>query len=483
MFLMGQDIVDQRFQARDFERFGQRLRAETKHLHGLVERGAMSRAAPTAGLELEAWLIDADCRPAPRNDEFLERLASPDVVAELAKFNIEFNVAPQKLTGDGLARLGAELQSTWALCQRAAGDMGLQLVSIGSLPTLRDADLGLDNMSECSRYRALNRQVLRGRAGRPIRLDIEGRQGERLISEHGDVMLEAGATSLQAHLQLSPELVGRAYNASLMVSAPLVAVSANSPFLFGHALWEESRIALFEQALDVGARPASYGGNLQHVSFGSGYIGFSLVECFAENLDLFTPLLPVELSEPVERLPHLRLHNGTIWRWNRPLVGFDGDGTPHFRIEHRPMAAGTTIADMVANLAFYYGLVAALALAADPPEMRLPFAQARENFYQAARFGLAAQVYWLDGERLGLRRLVLESLLEQARDGLQALAVDPKLADGCLQIIERRTASGRTGASWQRDFVARHGPDFSGLMREYVARQAAGSPVHDWTPG
>ncbi|WP_418315156.1 glutamate-cysteine ligase family protein [Piscinibacter sakaiensis] len=480
---MGQDIAEGHFRAHDFATFARRLRDETAHLHALVERGALSRRPPMAGLELEAWLIDSQCRPAPCNDEFLQRLGSPDVVTELAKFNIEMNVAPQPLAGSGLARLAADLQRTWQQCQQVAGEMGLRVAAIGSLPTLVDADLALVNMSDRTRYQAINEQVLRSRGGRPIRLDIEAADGHHLVRSHADVMLEAGATSLQAHLQVAPEAAARAYNASLIASAATVAISANAPFLFGQPLWEESRIALFEQAIDVGARPASYRGDLQRVSFGSGYVGFSMLECFAENVDLFDPLLPIELDEPADRLPHLRLHNGTIWRWNRPLVGFDDDGTPHLRIEHRPMSAGPSITDMIANIAFYYGLTRHLADADDPPELHLPFTAARDNFYQAARLGLAADVQWLAGQQTGLRQLILDSLIDAARAGLASLQVDPALADRWLRTIEARVETGRTGAHWQRAFVARHGADMARLTREYTARQADGAPVHEWTAG
>jgi len=484
---MGQEIDAAHFRHRDFLRFDEALAAETDLLHERIEQGRFAQVPPVAGLELEAWLIDRDGHPAPMNQAFLERLGSPDVVTELARFNIELNVAPQPLAGDGLARLAADLEATWARCQACAETFGLKVVSIGVLPTLAQAQLCLENMSVSNRYRALNEQVQRQHHGRRIHLDIAADPQlaavgcpSHLRCEHRDVMLEAGTTSFQAHLQVTPDTATRYYNAAIIASAPMVALAANAPFLFGHALWDETRVPLFEQALDIGSRSGLPGEALPRVSFGSGYAGYSLAECFRENQARFEVMLPLALEGPPERLPHLRLHNGTIWRWNRPLVGFDAEGAAHLRIEHRVMAAGPTLADMSANLAFFYGLAAALAQDPQPPELRLPFTAARGNFYAAARSGLAAPVLWLDGHERPLGRLVLETLLPQAAAGLRLLGVADTIAASALAIIGQRATSGRTGADWQRRFVAANGADFPRLTREYAARQSAGAPVHTW---
>lgn len=464
------------------------MAVETDLLHDRFEQGGFAQAPPVAGLELEAWLTDRAGHPAPMNQAFLERLGSPDVVTELARFNIEINVAPQPLAGDGLARLAVDLEATWTRHRTCAESFGLKVVSMGILPTLDAAQLCLANMSVGNRYRALNEQVLRQHHGRPVRLDIAADPvlaatgcPSHLCCEHHDVMLEAGTTSLQAHLQVTPATATRYYNAAIIASAPMVALAANAPFLFGHALWDETRVPLFEQALDIGSRGGLPGAALPRVSFGSGYAGYSLAQCFRENQARFEVMLPLALPGPRERLPHLRLHNGTIWRWNRPLIGFDVEGAAHLRIEHRVMAAGPTLADMFANLAFFYGLAAALAQDPQPPELRLPFAAARGNFYAAARCGLAAPVLWIDRQAQPLGRLVLETLLPQAAAGLRRLGVADGIAAPALRTIEQRAASGRTGADWQRRFVAANGADFARLTREYAARQAAGAPVHAWT--
>ena len=476
---MGQDIAGEHFEQRDFQRFERCLRRETQTLHDWVERDELSSGGPIVGLEAEAWLVDAQGRPAPHNEAFLARLDAPEVVTELARFNVEINVPPQPAAGQGLAQLASDLQATWARCTATAADMGLHLLATGILPTATDADLSMANLSPRARYRALNEQVLRQRRGRPVQLRIAGPQGEQLGVDHRDVMLEAAATSFQVHLQMPSAQSLRVYNAALVASAPVVALSANSPFLFGRRLWHETRIPLFEQALSIATREDGARAGVLRVGFGSGYAGFSLLECFRENLERFEPLLPMALDDADGTLPHLRLHNGTIWRWNRPLLGFDPDGRPHLRVEHRPMAAGPTLHDMMANLAFAVGLIAELAHQEAPPEERLPFEHAQANFYAAARDGMQADLRWLDGGRWSAQAL-LTSLVPLAADGLGRLGVASTLIDDWLGTALARAASGRNGAAWQLAAHERLGGDVGALTREMMARQAEGAPVHTW---
>lgn len=475
---MGQEIPAQHFHQRDFRRFERRLRAETDLLCAWIDESRFSTRPPMVGIELEAWLVDAQGRPAPANEAFLEALAMPTVVPELARFNIELNVAPQPLERRGLDALEGELAATWKRCVEVAQGMDLDVVAIGILPTLRDADLTGDNMSRMARYKALNEQVLRQRHGRATRLRIDGRQ--HIESSHHDVMLEAGTTSFQAHLQVTPADSTRYYNAALIASAPMVALAANSPFLFGRDLWDETRVPLFEQAVPVGSFEAGYGGAVPRVNFGTGYAGWSLAQCFRENVDLFPPMLPLALDDDPTRLAHLRLHNGTIWRWNRPLIGFDAPEVPHLRVEHRVMAAGTSIADMMANLAGFYGFVGRLAAMSRPPESGLAFDDARANFYAAARAGLEAPFTWLDGTRQPLRDFVLGTLLPWAREGLAELGVASAIAERHLAVLDARARTGRTGSDWQRRMAATLDGDCARLTREYLLRQRTGRPVHEW---
>jgi hypothetical protein len=264
-----------------------------------------------------------------------------------------------------------------------------------------------------------------------------------------------------------------------ILSAPMVAISANSPLLFGKRLWQETRIPLFEQAVATGGIAGGAFGPLRRVSFGSGYARHSMMEVFSENAEHYPLLLPVDLGEETGKFNHLRLHNGTIWRWNRPLVGFDEDGTPHLRIEHRVIPAGPSIIDTMANTAFFYGLVQSLAEQEDAAEDQLEFFQTRDNFYAAARYGLNAQVTWLDGRR-GRMGELLQQLIPLAGQGLEQLGCESQLSDYYLSIIEQRLLSGQTGAAWQLGYLDRHGEDLAAMVAAYRVHQDSGMPVHEW---
>jgi hypothetical protein len=472
---MGQEIERVAFSPADFERFDARLRDETSLLEGWYRAGRFERAAYVAGFELEAWLLDHNFFPLPRNEEYLARLASPLVVPELSRFNVELNGTPQPLAGQALRRLEEELTGTWRHCVQVAHELEGQLVMIGILPTIRQQDLTLANISPLNRYYALNDQVLRSRAGRAIRIDIQG--SERLLLTHADVMLEAATTSFQVHLQTPAEEAARYYNASAILSAPMVALSANAPFAFGRQLWDETRIPLFEQAVGIGddAPPEE-----RRVTFGSGYLDENPLQCYRENLDRYRVLLPVSYDAPSERFQHLRLHNGTIWRWNRMLLGFDAASVPHLRIEHRVMPAGPSIVDMIANAAVYLGAARFLAGLRVAPESDLAFAQARDNFYCAARDGLKARVRWLDGREVDVRTLLLDELLHMAREGLVVLGADEADIERYLGIVAARVRMGQNGAAWQRAHAAAHGRDLFRLTADYLEHQRSAMPVHEW---
>lgn len=476
---MGQEIEEARFRKQDFDHFGKRLAEETELLRQWFESGRLSSLKHVAGFELEAWLVDRAMQPVADNVRFLEQLQDPLVGPELARFNVEINTPPGSLQGRALSHFEKQLQTTWEHCQQVASALDEQLLMVGIPANLREEQLCLDAMSAMVRYRALNQEVLRSRKGKPLTLDIQGE--EHLHIEHRDVMLESAATSFQLHMQLSPEQAVRYYNASIIASAPLVGLSANSPFLFGKELWEETRIPLFEQAVHVGGFEGAAFGPIRRVSFGSAYARASLLELFEENLAHYPVLLAERMDREPEQMAYLRLHNGTVWRWVRPLIGFDDDGRPHLRIEQRVIPAGPSLIDSVANAAFYYGLAGALASEDEPPEIGLLFDLARDNFYQAARYGLKAQLQWPgQGDKQGLAGLVQDSLLPLAAEGLSGLGLDSRDIRHYLSVIEQRVATGQTGAAWQRRFVARHGRDWGQMMRAYYQQQEGRRPVHEW---
>lgn len=469
---MGDEIPRRHFNAEDFSVFRFRLDDETRLLAEQFSRNLFSERGDIAGFELEAWLVDGNGDPLPENERFLNHLNNPLVVPELANYNVELNGSPTALSGRAFSRLHDELSATWQACQAAADDLGCQLVTIGILPTIKDAMLNSAHMSHMVRYQALNDRVMALRDGKPLEVRIEGE--DALAMQHSDVMLEAATTSFQIHLQCKPDNAVRDFNAAMAVSAPLVAACANSPSLFGHRLWAETRIPLFEQAVDIGSHYP------QRVDFGAGFAEDSLFEIFEANQQQHPILIPAVADAAPGKFAHVRFHNGTIWRWNRPLIGFDHDGQVHLRIEHRSVSAGPTIRDCVANAALFFGLVRGLGLADEAIESQLSFETVRTNFYTAARDGIGAELVWRNGP-LCARALLLDELLPLARRGLAHYGIPGAEIDEHLGLVEARVESGQNGAEWQQRWVRAHGMDANQLVMAYLERQNQGEPVHTWT--
>jgi hypothetical protein len=466
---MGQEITHEHFTEQDREAFRQRLEAETRLLREQFDAGLFSSEAPVAGFEIEGWLVDDAMRPNPVNQEFLQQLNNPLATPELARFNIELNIEPLALGGSVLSAFEKRLQQLYQAADEAAEKANSHLLLTGILPTLKAEDCSLRNMSSMKRYAALNEEIAKARSNAPIELDIDG--VDHIHISEQTVMLEAATTSLQLHLQTPCEQAHRHYNASIVASAPLLAVAVNSPFLFGRELWQESRISVFEQSVDTGTRP-------QRVSFGSGYARGSIVECFEENLNRYPVLLPELMTEGPEHFAHLRLHNGAIWRWNRPLIGFDSDGVPHVRIEQRVLPAGPTLKDMIANAAFYYGLAIELEARFGDDEI-MSFAVARENFYRVAKTGLDTEISW-GRKNHAVARLILDELLPLAESGLQRLHIGTADSKQYLGVIAARAESGQTGAQWQIDHARKYDKSMQALTADYLQRQKSSVPVHEW---
>lgn len=475
---MGEEIANSHFCADDYVEYKRRLLAEMQLLRQWFDQAHFADEPLVAGFEIEAWLIDSQLEPAPINERFLQTLNDPLAGPELASFNIEVNTIPRQLQGHIFSSLHQEMTATWKHCCAVAAQLDSDLVMTGILPTVTNEALNLGNMSQMKRYRALNREVMHRRHGKPLTLDINGMQ--HLKVTHRNVMLESAATSFQIHIQVPPSLAAYYYNTCIIMSAPMVALSANSPFLFAKDLWDETRIPLFEQAVAVGGYDGAAFGPIRRVSFGSGYVRESLRECFEENLDHYPILLPVKLQQAAELMPHVRLHNGTIWRWNRPLIGFDEAGQPHLRIEHRVVPAGPSIVDTIANAVFFYGLLQYLIYHDKTFYQSIDFDKARDNFYAAARHGMRAQLYWGNKGYRAAQELLME-MLPMVREGLQLLDIAITDIDDYLQILQERISSQMNGAAWQRAYVKKHGNDMRALLAAYREHSRTDQPVASWT--
>jgi hypothetical protein len=344
-------------------------------------------------------------------------------------------------------------------------------------------------MSANPRYRLLSEQILHAR-GEDIRIDITG--PERLITTADSILPEAACTSTQFHVQTSPEQFAAYWNASQAISAVQVAVGANSPYCLGKELWRETRIPLFAQAADTRSEELKAQGVRPRVWFGERWIN-SVFDLFEENVRYFPALLPITADEdPVAtlesgtapQLSELRLHNGTIYRWNRPVYDIN-DGTPHLRVENRVLPAGPTVADLIANAAFYFGLVRQLAESDRPLWSQMSFQAAEENFETASEDGIDASIYWPALGEVKATELVLRRLLPLAHAGLASWGVATEDSDRLLGIIEQRCVLGTNGASWFVDRMhARTGQDRYDALRatllEYRERMHSNEPVHTW---
>ncbi len=471
---MGQEITNTSFSKKDFKIFHSCLKQETEILREWFKQGHLSNDGLIGGFEIESWLLDRTYRPVPLNKEFLEQFNNPLASPELAKFSLEFNNSPRNLINTVFTSFHLELEDTWRQAQNVARRLSTPslLLMIGTLPTFQLSALNKDSMSDMKRYRALNEQIMARCKEKFLHLHIKG--NELLELDSGTVMLEATTASFQIHTQVPAQDAHHYYNAALMISAPMVAVAANSPYIFGKNLWNETRIPLFEQSIDT-ANPIS---SMNRVSFGSGYMENSVLESFEENLEKFCVLLPI-IEKDDGTLSHLRLHNGTIWRWNRPLLGFNEQGQPHIRIEHRAIPAGPTFIDMIANAAFYYGLQHYWGQMLKNGHALPKYDEIKSNFYTAAMHSFEYSIIWF-GEEIKPVQLVQNILLPQAEEGLRALNISLSDINKYLSIIAARVDNQQTGASWQRKYVALHKCDMTELTRIYHGLQESGTPVHTW---
>ena len=493
---MGEKVVATGFDLSDRQRYRQKLRQCLAAQDRLLEEKRFDRPRNLMGLEIELNLADRDGLPRMMNEEVLERIASRDFQTELAQFNIEVNIAPHRLSGRVFDQLAEELRIGLAYADRKAAEVGAGIVMIGILPTLGAQDLVHANLSRADRYQLLNDRILAAR-GEDIALDIEG--VEHLVCTSASIAPEAACTSMQMHLQVTPERFAAVWNAAQAVVGPQVALGANSPFLFGRELWRETRPMLFQQATDTRPQELREQGVRPLTWFGERWIS-GAYDLFEENLRYFPSLLPIcDDEEPlrvldeggIPRLKELQLHNGTIYRWNRPVYAVV-DGVPHLRVESRVMPAGPTVTDVLANAAFYYGLVRSLAEASRPVWSRMPFAAAAENFDAACRYGIDAELTWPRGGRGALTkvpavRLVQEELLPLAADGLDAWGVAPADRDRYLGVIEERCRRRVNGASWQAAVFHRamdagmpRQAAQAAMTRAYCELMRSGEPVHAW---
>jgi len=486
---MGEEVEAQEFSRADRTRHREKVRRCLDVFARMLREARFDTDDPMTGLEMELNLIDEHGDPALKNAEALEAIASPDFQTELGQFNIEINVPPAKLRECGLTTFENTLRDSLNDAEAKSSAVGAHMVMIGILPTLAEGHMAVDSLSANPRYRLLSEQILNAR-GEDITISIDG--PERLRTTSDSIVPEAACTSTQFHVQTSPDQFAAYWNASQAIAGVQLAVAANSPYLLGKELWRETRIPLFEQATDTRSEELKAQGVRPRVWFGERWIT-SVFDLFEENVRFFPALLPVTDDEdPLEvlenggtpQLAELRLHNGTIYRWNRPVYDVAG-GVPHLRVENRLLAAGPTVADTMANAAFYFGLTRTIAESERPLWSQMSFSAAEENFHVAAQAGIDAQIYWPGVGQVRATELILRRLLPMAYEGLDAWGAAPEERDRLLGIIEQRCLTGVTGGEWfvrrmkQRSHLERYDALRATLL-EYRDGMHSNEPVHTW---
>ncbi len=491
---MGEVIQLPSGQLADLAAVRDRLQSSLVTLSRMLEAGMFDTEADTCGFEVELDLVDSLGRPRLVNRPVLSAMQRRDVQAELCQFNLELNLDPRPIRGRVLRAVDEELAGTLAAVDAVTGQWGARTIAIGTLPTLHAGDLTAERLSATPRYPLLD-AALRRLRGRLVHLDIEG--VEHLRTETDSIGVQAAATSLQVHVRVAPSDFPRFFNAAQVVAGAQLAAGANSPFLLGRQLWHETRIALLEQALDARPVGSAQPSHPPRVWAGDGW-AMSAWDVLADNVRRYPPLFPaLEDEDPLEaladghvpQLRELRRHNGTIWRWNRPVYDVQHDH-PHLRIENRVLPSGPTVSDMVANAAFFLGAIRGVADLDRPVSGWLPFEAVTRDLQAAARLGLGAALHSPVPAESGIyeaRRLLLDTVLPLAADGLSAWGISSEDNDHYLGTVAERVATGRTGSSWQTGMVAAledRGATREGAIREMVLRYLenarTGEPVHGW---
>jgi hypothetical protein len=492
---VGKDVKRTTYERVDRQEYRRKVQLCLDVFETMLAQSSFEFDRPLTGMEIECNLVDDDYQPAMTNQDVLAAIADPAYQTELGAYNIEFNVPPRPLGGRTGAALEAEVRASLNAAEAKASAGGAHIVMIGILPTLMPEHLADGWMSQSSRYVALNDSIFNAR-GEDIQIDISG--PEPLSVNSASIAPESACTSMQLHLQVSPDDFADYWNAAQVLAGPQLALGANSPYFYGQQLWSETRIELFAQSTDTRPDELKTQGVRPRVWFGERWIT-SIFDLFEENVRYFPSLLP-EVSEEdpaaelaAGRTPHLaelRLHNGTVYRWNRPVydvMEVDGVERPHLRVENRVLPAGPTVIDMLANSAFYYGMLRTLSEEDRPVWTKMRFAAAQHNFLEAARHGMQADLFWPGVDTVTTEELVLGTLLPMAYEGLDRWGVDAEARDRLLGVIEGRARAGQNGAGWQVSTV--RALEHSGMarpaalaemLRRYCDHMHSNEPVHTW---
>lgn len=492
---MGEQRVSKVSSQRSMNKFVKSLLRDVQALEYMLENDWFESGITRIGAEQEMVMVDKkNYKPALIAIEALEKMQKyPWVETELAKFNLETNLEPRELKGSCLSAMHKENAGNLNKIQKVLDKMGADIVLTGILPTLRKFDLDLENLTPKKRYKALMEAINEQLIGKSYELRLFGI--DELLIKHDSPLLEACNTSFQVHLQIEPKDFVKMYNIAQALAAPIMAISSNSPLVFGRRLWHESRIALFQQSLDTRTTHDHLRERSPRVSFGKDWLQESVMEIYQEDITRFRVLISSDIEEDsleqikegkAPKLRALQVHNSTVYRWNRPCYGISDNGKPHLRIENRVLPAGPTVLDEVANAAFWLGAMVGMANEIDDIRTKMSFPDARDNFGKAAQYGIDSKFTWFGDQKISCQQLILEQLLPIARKGLTASKVVKKDIDLYLGVIKERTESHMTGSRWilraYSKMIEKTTRDeaLTVLTASIIQNQKSNIPVHKW---
>jgi len=451
----------------DEKEFKAQLHREMQELTRWFNQGVFSNEGLSIGCELEFNLVDQDNRPAKCNLAYLKSLNSKYVVPEVYASVAEINSDYFQLQNNIFSKLHAHLSELWAMCYQHAKKNNITPIAIGLLPTFEKTDLNINDITAACRYQMMNEKLWQGKSH-----DFAINGKDNLKCTTNNMSLMGTSTAFHLHLQVPAQQSSHYYNASQILSAPLLAMSTNSPFLLGKDLWHETRIDFFEKLINATSV-------FPRVGLGDKYITHSFLELFHANMQQ-SVLLPYLSNSQTNQLQHLILHNSTVWRWNRPVIGFNDSGQPHLRIEHRALPTNPSLIDMVANTAFFVGLIHELMHIISSHKKYIPFHEVKSNFYLAAKNGLSAEITWFDNKKIPVADLIEKQLLSIAEKGLKKLSIKEDDIKKYLSVIEERVKTRRTGSHWQREFMQGQDASFSELVKLYIKYQGKDTPIAQW---
>ncbi|MFK8162001.1 MAG: CBS domain-containing protein [Lewinella sp.] len=476
--------------------FARHLLQDVQALEYMLKHEWFETETIRIGAEQEMCLVDKKTlKPTPKNIQVLNRLKEfPWATTEIARFNVECNLSPQEFTGHALRLMETENRHQLSKVQDSAKKSDALVVLTGILPTLRKFDLSLENLTPKPRYRALI-EAIRAQAKSSKGFELRLAGIDELFISHDSPLMEACNTSYQVHLQVTPDTFAPLYNIAQAITGPILAISANSPLVFGKRLWHESRIALFQQALDVRTTQDHMRQPEPRVSFGTNWLDKSIMEIYKEDISRFRVLLGAEVEENsletigrknIPKLKALQVHNGTVYRWNRPCYGISDNGMPHLRIENRVIPAGPTVLDQVANSAFWLGTMIGMANKYKDIREHMSFADAKDNFVKAAQFGVDTQFTWFNNEKMSCCDLIVEKLLPIAKEGLRSRGIVEEDIERYLGVIEARAKAHQNGARWllqsytKLEQEVNQDEGLTVITSAMIRNQMSEKPVHTW---